>query len=27
VTVGHEQLSEGTKVEIIRSKFQNPNVK
>jgi membrane fusion protein (multidrug efflux system) len=27
VTAGHEQLSEGTKVEIIHSKFQNPNVK
>jgi membrane fusion protein (multidrug efflux system) len=27
VTAGHEQLSEGMKVEVIRSKFQNPDVK
>jgi membrane fusion protein (multidrug efflux system) len=27
VTSGHEQLSDGVKVEVINSKFQNPNVK
>jgi membrane fusion protein (multidrug efflux system) len=27
VTAGHEQLNDGMKVEIINSKFQNPNVK
>jgi len=27
VTVGHEQLSEGTKVKVVNSKFQNPNAK